>query len=84
MRRSDGCLVGTTLPMPHHLKTLVEASGLPIEEVVRCFTSTPAKVLGLGSSKGRLAPGYDADITAIDSDYNVLATWCGGKQVFAR
>jgi imidazolonepropionase-like amidohydrolase len=31
-------------------------------------TSVAAGVLGLGHRKGRLEPGYDADILAVDGD----------------
>ena len=37
-------------------------------EALRASTSQAAAVCGLGHRKGRLAPGYDADILAIDGD----------------
>jgi imidazolonepropionase-like amidohydrolase len=37
-------------------------------EALRAVTSTPAAILGLGNRKGRIAPGYDADILAIDGN----------------
>ena len=42
--------------------------GMTPAEALRASTSRAAAVCGLGASKGRLAPGYDADILAIDGD----------------
>jgi imidazolonepropionase-like amidohydrolase len=35
---------------------------------LQAVTSIPAQVLGLGHRKGRLAPGFDADILAVDGN----------------
>jgi imidazolonepropionase-like amidohydrolase len=32
------------------------------------LTSVAADVVGLGASKGRLQPGFDADVVAVDGD----------------
>jgi imidazolonepropionase-like amidohydrolase len=37
-------------------------------EALRAVTSIPAEVIGLGRRKGRIAPGFDADILAVDGD----------------
>jgi imidazolonepropionase-like amidohydrolase len=37
-------------------------------EVLRLATSTAAAACGLADRKGRLAPGFDADILAVDGD----------------
>lgn len=37
-------------------------------EALRAITSGAAAVCGLGHRKGRLAPGFDADIVAVDGD----------------
>jgi imidazolonepropionase-like amidohydrolase len=42
--------------------------GMSPAEVLRTITSVAAKACGLGSTKGRIAPGYDADILAIDGN----------------
>jgi imidazolonepropionase-like amidohydrolase len=40
--------------------------GFTPAEALRAVTSLPAGVIGLGNRKGRIAPGYDADILAVD------------------
>jgi imidazolonepropionase-like amidohydrolase len=42
--------------------------GFTPAEALRAVTSLPAGVLGLGHRKGQLAPGFDADILAVDGD----------------
>ncbi|HEY7816494.1 MAG TPA: amidohydrolase family protein [Nakamurella sp.] len=37
-------------------------------EALRTITSVAAGVIGLGHRKGRIAPGFDADILAVDGD----------------
>lgn len=37
--------------------------GMPLTEVIRSVTETPAKVLGLGHRIGKVAEGYEADLT---------------------
>ena len=37
-------------------------------EALRAVTSVAAGVIGLGHRKGRIAPGFDADILAVDGD----------------
>ena len=81
-RIDDNTLVGTAMPMARHLRNLIDATDLPIDRAVRCLTSTPARVMGLESRKGALAAGYDADITMIRDDFEVVATWCRGAWVF--
>ena len=37
-------------------------------EALRTITSAAAAVCGLGHCKGRISPGFDADILAVDGD----------------
>ena len=56
---------------------LADVASLP--EAVRMASTTPARTIGRGKHKGRLAPGYDADIVALSSDFTVLRVWVGGR-----
>ncbi|GAA5131306.1 amidohydrolase family protein [Pseudonocardia adelaidensis] len=47
-----------------HLASL----GVPALDVLRTCTATAAQVCGLGERKGRIAPGYDADLVAVPGD----------------
>jgi len=42
--------------------------GIGQAEVLRTMTSVAAGVIGLGHRKGRVVPGFDADILAVDGD----------------
>ena len=42
--------------------------GIGQAETLRMMTSVAAGVIGLGHRKGRIAPGFDADVLAVDGD----------------
>jgi imidazolonepropionase-like amidohydrolase len=46
----------------------VREIGIGQAEALRMITSVAADVIGLGHRKGRIAPGFDADILAVDGD----------------
>ena len=54
------------------------------EEALNCVTINAAHVLGLGSDRGRVAPGLRADLTLLDApDWRYLAYQLGGDIVSA-
>jgi allantoinase len=42
--------------------------GLSYGTIARLVSTTPAERFGLGGRKGRIAPGYDADVVLVDPD----------------
>jgi N-acetylglucosamine-6-phosphate deacetylase len=55
--------------------------------VVRAAATNPARILGLDDHKGRVAPGYDADLTLFhvpggDGPLDIVGTMVGGVRVF--
>jgi N-acetylglucosamine-6-phosphate deacetylase len=63
-------IAGSTLTMAAAVKSAVRA-GLPIEEVVRAATASPAAMLGL-DRVGALRPGFNADLVVLDEELDVL------------
>jgi imidazolonepropionase-like amidohydrolase len=51
-----------------HAPAILRQLGFSQAEALRTITSYAARVCGLGHCKGRIAPGYDADILAVDGD----------------
>jgi allantoinase len=48
--------------------TGARARGLTLDRVVEWMSTSPAKLAGLDGSKGRIAPGHDADLVVFDPD----------------
>ena len=51
-----------------HAPPMLRQLGFGPAEALRAITSAAAGVCGLGHCKGRIAPGFDADILAVDGD----------------
>ncbi|KOP69162.1 N-acetylglucosamine-6-phosphate deacetylase [Bacillus sp. FJAT-18019] len=78
----DGTLASSTVTMNEALRNTVEL-GIPLLDAVRMASTTPAGVLGL-ASKGRIAPGMDADVVLLDHDFQVEWTMIGGSVVYRK
>ena len=67
-----GSDAGIGPPKPHdvvrHAPAMLRDIGIGQAETLRMMTSAAAGVIGLGHRKGRIAPGFDADILAVDGD----------------
>jgi imidazolonepropionase-like amidohydrolase len=67
-----GSDAGVTPAKPHDVLPFapedMTAAGLSPAEILEAMTSRAAQACGLGHRKGRIAPGFDADILAIDGD----------------
>lgn len=74
-------IAGSTLYMNRGLRILVEEAMVPFDAALNSCTINPARCLGVDHRKGKLAAGYDADITVLDPDYNVVQTWCRGRKM---
>lgn len=54
---------------------------LPLTEAVRMMTVNPARIVGLANRKGKIAPGYDADLVVFDTDFTVQQVMVSGTLV---
>jgi N-acetylglucosamine-6-phosphate deacetylase len=78
---ADGTLAGSALDMASAVRNCVRQLGLPLAAALRLAAAAPAAFLGLGTRLGHLAPGYRADIVALEpGEVGVLATWVAGER----
>jgi N-acetylglucosamine-6-phosphate deacetylase len=80
-RYKDGTLIGTAVTLNELLVRLIRFTHCPLSTAIRTVTENPARVLGLGRTKGRLAPGYDADVVILEEDLSVRTTMVAGQIV---
>ncbi|MGA8210557.1 MAG: N-acetylglucosamine-6-phosphate deacetylase [Nocardioidaceae bacterium] len=76
----SGAIAGSTLTMAAAVRYAVTVAGLPLTEVVRAATTTPATMLGL-ARVGALRPGYAADLVVLDRDLRVTRVMSRGRWV---
>ena len=71
-------IAGSTLTQDAALRNAVTLSGLSLPDAVAALTTVPARALGLGDELGLLAPGYAADVVALDAELRVRRVWAAG------
>jgi N-acetylglucosamine-6-phosphate deacetylase len=81
-RLADGTIAGAHALLDTGVRNLVHLVGLPLEQALVPATRVPADVLG--AHKGRLAPGYDADVVLLDRELRPALTLVGGEIAFER
>ena len=65
------------MKMNEGLRNLITKADVPLVKALNACTANPASLLGLDHT-GRLRKGYDADITVLDENFEVLAVYCKG------
>ena len=83
-RLGNGSLAGSVLTMREAFMNILAFTGCTVAEAARMTSTSPARLVGEGRRKGRLAPGYDADVTILTPDLSVEAVWRGGKLAYSR
>ncbi len=78
-RLASGVLAGSMLKMNAALRNAAELGRRPLAELVRTTSWNQARSFGL-PRLGKIAPGYWADLTVLDSDFSVRAVFINGVQ----
>jgi N-acetylglucosamine-6-phosphate deacetylase len=78
VRTPDGTLAGSDLALDRAVRNLVAFTGCTATEAVATVTTTPARLLGL-DDRGALEAGRRADVTVLDAELHVVATFVGGQ-----
>ena len=81
-RLENDTLAGSILSLDTALRNLITFTSCTLEEALSTITTVPAKLLGISSKKGEIAPGFDADLVLLSSDLTVMATIVAGEIVF--
>jgi N-acetylglucosamine-6-phosphate deacetylase len=82
-RTDEGRLAGGVCPIDHGLRTMRDATGCSVSEVVATVTEVPARLLGIAETQGSIAEGRQADLALLTPDLHVAATYVRGDEVHA-
>jgi N-acetylglucosamine-6-phosphate deacetylase len=82
-RLESGVLAGSTLTLERAVVNVARWTG-DLAAAWQMASLNPARQLGLDDRLGRLAPGYEADLMALDGYGNVVLTMVGGEIVYRR
>ena len=73
-------LVGSVATMDVLVQNMVKA-GVPLDDVLRMASETPAKIMGVYDCKGSLEKGKDADILILDKKLRIRSAWSKGQLI---
>ena len=77
--RDRTAFAGSVATADRLIRFIHKDCGFDICEAVKMMTIVPAELLGV--NKGKIAPGYDADLVVFDNDVNVEAIFVNGKMI---
>ena len=78
VRLVNGSLAGSILTLDRAVRNTVNFTGLGWPEAIFMATCAPAQIAGIATHKGRVVPGADADLIALDNQGFVRRTWVHG------
>jgi N-acetylglucosamine-6-phosphate deacetylase len=82
-RLADGTITGSVLTMDQALRNTLQMMPVSLSEAVGMLTLNPARAIHVDDHKGRLHPGYDADLLLFSPDLTLEATFCRGQLAYA-
>lgn len=82
-RLGSGAIAGSILKMNEAFKNILAFTGCTIPEAARMASTTPARLVGEGKRRGRLSPGYDADVAVLAPDLSVETVWRCGRRAYS-
>ncbi len=66
------------------VRNMVKMADVSLLDAVRMASTTPARIMGVDSRKGVLAPGKDADLVIFDENVTIDTTIINGKVVYSK
>ena len=80
LRFEDGTLAGADLTLDAAVRYAVRHLEVPLAEALRMASLYPAEFLRLDAERGRIAPGFCADLVLLDDSLAVRGVWIGGRE----
>lgn len=80
----DGTLIGSTLSLWEVVQRYQQFTGCSLADAVMAGSELPARILGLERQKGKLLPGYDADLLILDQDMSIYLVIIDGEIIFQK
>lgn len=81
-RLESGALAGSTLTLERAVANVARWTDAGLGGAWQMASLNPARQLGIDDHAGRIAPGYDADLAAMDSSGHVVLTMVEGEVVY--
>jgi N-acetylglucosamine-6-phosphate deacetylase len=79
----DGsALASGVMGMDHAVRTFHTLTGVPLADVMRMATLTPARIIGQDHEIGSIAPGKRADLLVLDKTLQVQQVYLTGQRWF--
>ena len=79
---SDGsALASSVVGMDHCVRTFHRLTGVPLHEVVRMASLTPARIVGWEREIGSIEAGKRADLLRLERDLSVRQVFVGGERI---
>jgi N-acetylglucosamine-6-phosphate deacetylase len=78
-RLSNGTLAGSILSIDAALRNFISTTRCSLSQALPTVTTTPASLMGLGASRGRIAPGHLADLVLLTPRLEVHTTIVEGS-----
>ncbi|MCC6166753.1 MAG: N-acetylglucosamine-6-phosphate deacetylase [Caldilineaceae bacterium] len=79
MMLDGSAFAGSTTLLNQMMRVVIEQVGLPVVDVVRMASLTPARVIGVDDHKGSLTAGKDADVVIFGDDWHPHRVMAGGR-----
>jgi N-acetylglucosamine-6-phosphate deacetylase len=76
-------LAGSILSMDRALRNVIRITRCSLEAVLPTLTTNNAKAIGLGHERGRVAPGFVADLVVLSPDLEVYTTVAAGAVAYS-
>lgn len=80
--RPDGTIAGSVATMGEHFRNAMRFMEIDVVTAAKLCSANPARLAGVAGRKGRIEPGFDADLVLVDPGDRVVVTICRGRVAF--